>query len=291
MIVLTRSRIEFTLLSLLLAGSLLLSACSAAATTLPPPTPTPQPPQPTRTPAPTAAPTATFHPTEMPTTAPTAGSPVQYNLDSNGLATSILAETVPAVSASSNGPIWEVLPEYTRLTLQGYPVKDSLMKPQIFIYPVKELEAANPGTVPIVESMQKLIQSPQEIPNMPFLPLLNAQQVMHTHLQYLEPKNGQGLRYLTQFDQAPIPINNHELFYTYQGLTSDGKYYVAAILPVNHPSLPADQKVTGKEPPEFTSDFPKYVANVAQALNVQAPETFTPDLTKLDAMMSSLEIK
>lgn len=68
-----------------------------------------------------------------------------------------------------------MLPEYTRLTLQGYPVKDSLMKPQILIYPVKELEAANPGTVPIVESMLKLIQSPQEIPYMPFLPLLNPQ--------------------------------------------------------------------------------------------------------------------
>lgn len=114
---------------------------------------------------------------------------------------------------------------------------------------------------------------------------------MHTHLQYLEPKNGQGLRCLNQFDQAPITINNDELFYTYQGLTSDGKYYVAAIMPVNHPSLLADQKVTGKEPPEFSSDFANYVTGVASAFNVQAPDTFTPDLTKLNAMMSSLEIK
>ena len=110
---------------------------------------------------------------------------------------------------------------------------------------------------------------------------------MHANIQYLDFKNGKGLRYLTQFDQAPLPINNNELFYTYQGLTDDGKYYVAAVLPVNHPSLPADQKVTGNEPPEFTSDFPKYVANVASNLNTQAANTFTPDLTKLDAMMSS----
>ena len=88
-----------------------------------------------------------------------------------------------------------------------------------------------------------------------------------------------------------MPINNYELIYTYQGLTSDGKYYVAAVLPVNHPSLPADGKVTGKEPPEFTSDFPTYLANVVKALNPQAANTFTPDLTQLDAMMSSLEIK
>jgi hypothetical protein len=134
-----------------------------------------------------------------------------------------------------------------------------------------------------------LITAPKDIPQMPFLPLYNESQVMHSNLQSLDFKNGHGLRYLTQFDQAPMPINNHQLIYTYQGLTSDGKYYVAAVLPVNHPSLPADEKVTGKEAPEFTSDFPKYLANVTATLNAQA-DTFTPDLTKLDAMFSSLEV-
>jgi hypothetical protein len=114
---------------------------------------------------------------------------------------------------------------------------------------------------------------------------------MHAHLEYLDFQSGQGLRYLTQFDQAFIPINNYELIYTYQGLTSDGKYYVAAVLPVTHPSLAADASVTGNEPPEFTSDFPTYLTNVVASLNPQAADTFTPDLTQLDAMMSSLEVK
>ena len=126
---------------------------------------------------------------------------------------------------------------------------------------------------------------------MPFLPLFNAQQVIHSNVQYLDFLDGQGLRYLTEFDQAYIPINNYELIYTYQGLTGDGKYYVAAVLPLNHPTLPADESVTGNEPPEFSSDFPAYLANVVETLNPQAANTFTPDLTQLDAMMSSLEIK
>jgi hypothetical protein len=88
-----------------------------------------------------------------------------------------------------------------------------------------------------------------------------------------------------------IPINNYELIYTYQGLTTDGKYYVAAVLPVTHPSLPADGNVTGNEPAEFNSDFPAYLVNVVDTLNPQAANSFTPDLTQLDAMMSSLEIK
>jgi hypothetical protein len=93
------------------------------------------------------------------------------------------------------------------------------------------------------------------------------------------------------FSQGLVPINNNELIYTYQGLTSDRRYYVAAVLPVTHPSLPADGKVSGNEPPEFTSNFTAYLANTFASLNTQAAETFTPNLTQLDAMMSSLEIK
>jgi hypothetical protein len=207
------------------------------------------------------------------------------------MATGFQTETVAAVPASDNAPYWEVLPEYTRVALQGYPISDHLMQPQIFIYPVNELVKVNEGAGQIVASLQTLLKSSQEVTPMPFLPLFNAMQVMHTHLQYLDFRSGQGLRYLTEFDQGMIPINNYELIYTYQGLTSDGKYYVAAVLPVTHPSLPADGEVTGKEPPEFTSDFPAYLANVVKGLNPQAASTFTPDLTQLDAMMSSLEIK
>lgn len=206
------------------------------------------------------------------------------------MATGFQTETVTVVWAS-DAPYWEVLPEYTRVTLEGYPISNHLMQPQLFIYPVEELKTVNEGAGQIVDSLQTLIQLPQEITPMPFLPLFNAAQVMHAHVQYLDFKNGQGLRYLTEFDQGILPINNYELIYTYQGLTSDGKYYVAAVLPVTHPSLPADGTVTGNEPPEFTSDFPAYLANVVGTLNPQAANTFTPDLTQLDAMMSSLEIK
>ncbi len=154
-----------------------------------------------------------------------------------------------------------------------------------------ELGAVNAGAGQIVASLQTLLRSPQEIPDLPFLPLYNAAQVMHTHLQYLDFGTGHGLRYLTEFSQNFMPVNNYDLIYTYQGLTDDGKYYVAAVLPVNHPSLPADEEVTGNEPPEFTGAFGAYVANVVATLNAQAADSFTPDLTRLDAMMGSLEIR
>ena len=280
----TRCRSITQMLIVLLAGALLLSACFPAAptTTLPSSTAT-------------SVPMATLEPTAIKAPAATAvpapdGSP-HLSLDTGSMATGFQTETVAAVPASDDAPYWEVLPEYTRATLQGYPISSHLMQPQIFIYPANELGKVNQGAGKMVASLQTLLKSPQEVTPMPFLPLFNAMQVMHTHVQFLDFQSGQGLRYLTEFDQGMVPINNYELIYTYQGLTSDGKYYVAAVLPVNHPSLPADGEVTGKEPQEFTSDFSTYLANVGKTLNPQAAKTFTPDLTQLDAMMSSLDIK
>jgi hypothetical protein len=278
----TQSKLAARLLTALLAGSFLLAACSFSATPQPGPTIT-------SAPAATLQPTATTAPAA--TTVPQPEGSLRVSLITGSLATSLRTETIAAVPASENAPFWEVLPAYTRLTLQDYPVSSHLMQPQIFIYPVTDLGQVNEGAARIIASLQTLLQSPQEIPNMPFLPLFNASQMMHAHTQFLDFENGQGLRYLTQFAQGFTPINNSELIYTYQGLTSDGKYYVAAVLPVNHPSLPADGTVTGNEPPEFTSDFPTYQANVVKTLNPQAANTFSPDLTLLDAMMSSIVIE
>jgi hypothetical protein len=93
------------------------------------------------------------------------------------------------------------------------------------------------------------------------------------------------------FELPTHKLWGNQLIYTYQGLASDQKYYIAAVLPITHPSLTADANITGSEPPEFTSDFPNYPANVTGYLNTQASNTYFPDLNQLDAMMSSLEVK
>ncbi len=288
----TQTRLITHLLTAILAGVFMLSACTPTISTTMLPNPTS-----TSVPLATIEPTATMPPVATVTTipevtaVPTVAALPQLSMDTGSLATVIQTGTVPAVPASSNAAYWEILPEYILATLQGYPVYNSKIQPQLFIYPVQELVQVNEGAAKVVASLQTLLQSPQEIPNMPYLPLRNDQQVMHTQLQYLDFKNGQGLRYLTEFAQGIVPINNSTLLYTYQGLTSDGKYYVAAVLPVNHPSLPADENATDNIPLEFSSDYPGYLANVINNLNTAAADTYTPDLTQLDAMMSSIEIK
>jgi hypothetical protein len=115
-------------------------------------------------------------------------------------------------------------------------------------------------------------------------------QVVYAQVQYLDFKNGQGVRFLTQFDQAPIPINNYELIYTFQGLTSDGKYYIAVVLPVTHPELPATQQVSEQQADEM-NDFPAYLAKTTAWLGQQPGSSFTPDLAMLDALIKTIEVK
>jgi len=98
------------------------------------------------------------------------------------------------------------------------------------------------------------------------------------------------VRFLTQFDQAPLPINNMELIYTFQGLTSDGKYYVAAIFPVNHADLPGTNQANTQQESEL-EEFPTYLAETVAWLGQQPDASFTPALSELDALVQTIEVK
>jgi hypothetical protein len=220
--------------------------------------------------------------TEAPVTAE--GS---ITLDYAALAQDVTVETVPAQPASPDAPYWAAGPEYRLLTLQGYPVANSLHKPQIFVYPVAEMASTNEGMARIAADLQALLQTRQPGEILPYLPIYNAGQVMHAQVQFMDFKNGSGVRYLTQHDQGTLPINNYELVYTFQGLTEDGRYYVAAVLPVTHPDLPSSDAVI----PEIVNDFQGYLARTAAMLDGQPADSFMPGLSVLDALISSMEVR
>jgi hypothetical protein len=266
-----------------LALALFLTACAPAVSS-----PTPPPVEPTSVPA-TVVAAVTDIPTQPPSTGDPQGSPT-VTLDLNGVAQAVTTEVIPAVAQDPNGPWWQAMPQFTQLSLQGYPVSGSLMQPQIFVYPVQGL-AVNEVAAKISQDLAALLESQQPGDNLPYLPLYNAAQVIHPQVKYLDFKNGKGVRYLTQFDQAPLLISNHELLYTYQGLTSDGKFYVAAVLPVNLPGLPASEIPTETPGPDYATKFPQYLSDTVAMLEGQPAGSFTPDLSKLDALMQSIEVK
>ena len=145
-----------------------------------------------------------------------------------------------------------------------------------------------------ISSLKKLLAAKpsQSSGNIPFLPVWNAAQVINAKVKYIAFQNGEGVRFLTQYGQDISPINNEALFYTFQGITNDGKYYVSAILPVNHSSLPKnyDEGMQDKDYETFSQDYKNYVVGIEKQLNEQNDDSFNPQLGLLDAMIKSIKI-
>jgi hypothetical protein len=124
------------------------------------------------------------------------------------------------------------MPEHSRLVLIGYPLQDTLFRPQVHVFRASEYAQYTEYTGKIISALQasQFLDGqplPEGLPDGPF----------NAHVRSVSFANGRGIRYLTQFDQAVMPVNNRELIYYFHGLTSDGSAYVQAILPVTAPFL------------------------------------------------------
>lgn len=199
---------------------------------------------------------------------------------------------IPArVAGATEGPEFALAPEHIAFALQGYPTANDTHAPRILVYPVAGFSRLSPAAADRIAALEALLETRPVDPEgpLPFLPVFNADQVFQAQLRYLDFEGGSGIRYLTQYDQAPLPIQNRALFYTFQGLTDDGRYAISAILPVSTELLPEDGLVD--DPDAFAAGFEAYVAETAEALDDQAEADFAPDLAALDRMLESLQIE
>jgi hypothetical protein len=260
--------------------------------------------------APTRTPTSAtpVPPTAVPATKQggVAGANFAYPMS---LAKGTEGSTVPEAAGGSDAPWWVPVPEHREIRLTGYVLPMTEQAPRIAVYPAAQFASLNPEAAKRIESLRQLLKEkpepvpapvPEPVPGpaagaspaLPFLPLTNAAQQMHVQVQYLTFQGGQGVRYLTQYAQGPIPINNRELFYTFQGLTDDGKYYVAVILPVSHSLLPTDaDSMPRPERDAMSADFMKYMQNVTKTLGEQGAAGFKPALSDLDGLVESITVK
>lgn len=186
-----------------------------------------------------------------------------------------------------------IVPGHAQFSFDAYSSPAAFHQPRLYVYPVAEFAAGNELTPPIFEIQEQLLIDKPVKPDgpIPFLPLFNAGPLMQTQIKYLDFQNGSGIRFLTQYGQAYLPINNRTMFYTFQGRTNDGQYYVSLVLPVSHPSLPADEsEFSGADDEAFINNFESYAREMEEQLEVQEDATFAPDLVLLDAVVQSLEI-
>jgi len=223
------------------------------------------------------------------------------------LSNAVIGGTYPAQPYDPMSGLMEVYPEHRRFDFTHYPLTDTFFPPFMRVFPVAgfadayALADSNYAQDQVVKLYNLLTTRPLEVDNqLPFLVMTGAAQLFHTKLTYISFANGNGIRYLTEYGQYYAPYNNHDLFYTFQGITSDGKYWVSVVFPVNHTLLPANADATevppgsipipSSESSTYEEDMMEYYARM-DGLMYAAPEnTFTPALDCLDQFVQSLYI-
>lgn len=279
------------LLLLLVLLALVLAACNSNQAPKPTAAPTSAPAATAIAPQPTTVP-----PTAVPTATPNFSKSASFNQFSFNydlsLATDVTSTVVPGMTDPS-APEFMIHPDTTEFNFVGYKSINTYHQPRIEIYAVADYEQISDYAKTTIANLKSLLANKPADPGkeIPFLPIFNAAQVFHSQVQYLKFNNGQGIRFVTQFDQAFLPINNLEIIYTFQGLTDDGQYYISAILPVASNMLPSTDQVPADQQQTFGDTFLQYLQDIVKKLNAQKPSDFSPDLNLLDALIQSLQVR
>jgi hypothetical protein len=207
------------------------------------------------------------------------------------------------IVTEQTGASWEAGPAHLQITLQDYSLGSSFHVPQIFVYPAPDYAAENPAAADSLKRLQMILSNPggqYTNDQYPHIPFFNAGQVFAAQEKTLSFNGGSGIRFVTQYAQDVSPINNGGVFYHFEGLSSDGKYYMIAILPVNLPFLPADNNPDSPVPsggiafPQNNApgpDFDNYFKQVTGMINTAPSGQFSPPLNALDALIQSISIQ
>lgn len=128
---------------------------------------------------------------------------------------------------------------------------------------------------------------------LPFLPWINMKQTFCAQPQIIEFQNGRGVRYITYYSQGPKPVLEREVFYTFQGLTEDGEFYISAFFPIETGIFPAEPPACPQCGEPDYDPFAEWTAVLGEQLiqlNAQPAEEFEPSLQVLDALILSIQI-
>jgi hypothetical protein len=217
----------------------------------------------------------------------------------------------------------EVAPEHMRFEFENGPKG---WEPFVEVYSVQrfpEMYAANKQSM---RGMKQEISNLKSVIKMsglrfhkeiPYLPYIDASQDFQAHVKTSPFSGGNGIYFLTYISTEISLVCNDHLRYIFEGLTSDGKYYILAELPVAVPFLPKDgggvenynfkgftdadlwemarsnpygQHKNPAKYAELSKRYDVYLTGVTKRLDGTRTDEFTPSLNKLDELVASLRI-
>lgn len=197
------------------------------------------------------------------------------SVDAGKLGETLISKSIPAM---------EGMPACLRFSFDEdvLPRQVDFMKRQLFIFPVDQYrklfqKSERTGFDQRIKFLKDIFKGGHAAlaPQIPVFPLATAPQVFRSQVHYLKFKKGMGVGFVTRVGNSETPTTNQNIFYTFQGLTNDGKYLVCFFHPIKATNLPVSEDAS-------------FAALYMDQLD---PEQFIPKIEHLDAVIRSIEIR
>ncbi len=220
---------------------------------------------------------------------------VTLNFDEQ-LAKSAQGELMQAIPVTEGPALGGAMPASIRFLFNGQaaPEFGGYGFAQVNVYKTDDWTKLDAVTAKTVEDLRTLLKNrPADFAKeIPVLPPANAAQVFHAQTKYLNFENGSGVGFVTYYAQDVSPVTADRIFYAFQGLTNDGKYYVTAFFPVTTSLLPSDYKTAlgGMSDDAWAKQYTQYLDKLVQDLNGLLPAAYTPNLTLLEQWITSINV-
>ncbi|MBD2260874.1 hypothetical protein [Pseudanabaena sp. FACHB-2040] len=205
-------------------------------------------------------------------------------------------QTIAATSPDPSTPPGDETPEHILFEFQPYypevfQENPGFTLPQIAVYPRDQF--ATYGFEEEAATLEDILASQPDLETLetlPYLPEVEGDQLFHAAPTYLEFEGGTGIRYITAYGLDVSPLTTERVFYTFQGLTEDGRY-ISAVFPIETGLFTDAATLEGAEYNAFAARYEEYLAETRDRIATANPETgFTPPLTQLDALIESIQV-
>jgi hypothetical protein len=138
---------------------------------------------------------------------------------------------------------------------------------------------------PELSEFEPAINDPS-VGGLPYMPILTHGQTLTARAQYVETSAVTGISYLTNVSAALEPFTRRSFFYTFQGISADGEYYITVTIILDTALF--DEALEGFDPAKFQEEWPTYLAESITTLNEAEPADFSPSLDLIDALVKSI---
>jgi len=220
-----------------------------------------------------------------------------------GLPYSYKANCVPETPYDASLPTGPIgLPDHVEINFGVGDFQDvSPTDPIIYIIPVSKYQDlwiqagddAVSNSISMLEGLLDIKLAPVPSKGLPILPFERVTGVADMQVQgaYLDVTMGAGMRFVTRFVQTPNPVASDvpQMFYTFQGFSSDGAYLIAFFYPVTTEELSKANAITQEEQDFVSANSQAYMDAKITELNALEPSDWEPDLKQLDAVINTLK--